>query len=99
MSKKKITGDSKLASLAKEDVTPKEPEKKLRLVTRKMKVTPTSYRLTPEDKQNLKTVVEKVNELSPNIKITETMMIKALIKKAKNMKPEALLNMVRGLIS
>ena len=100
MSKKKITGDSKLAGLVeteKETEPKKEPER-LRLVTKNLKITPTSFRLSPEDKQGLKAIIEKVNDLSPNKKISETMMIKALIKNAGNIKPERLISMVREIV-
>ena len=100
MSKKKITGDSKLAGLVeteKETEPKKEPER-LRLVTKNLKITPTSFRLSPEDKQGLKAIIERVNDLSPNKKISETMMIKALIKNAGNIKPERLISMVREIV-
>jgi hypothetical protein len=103
MSRKKITGESKLAGLAElaekeKETEPEKEQEKLRLVTRKMKLTPTSFRLSPEDRQGLKSLLERVNDLSPNRKISETMMIKALIKNAGNIKPERLINMVRDVI-
>ena len=103
MNRKKITGDSKLAGLAElaekeKETEPEKEQEKLRLVTRKMKLTPTSFRLSPEDKQGLKSLLERVNDLSPNKKISETMMIKALIKNAGSIKPERLINMVRDVI-
>lgn len=103
MSRKKITGESKLAGLAElaekeKETEPEKKEERLRLVTKKMKLTPTSFRLSPEDKQGLKSLLERVNDLSPNKKISETMMIKALIKNAGNIKPERLINMVRDVI-
>jgi len=72
MSKKKITGDSKLAGLAERAETEKdtEPEKRegsLRLVTKKMKITPTSFRLTPEDRQGLKYAKFCVSAVSENL--------------------------------
>lgn len=93
MAKKKITGQSKLSQVGvrKED----DSADKLNLVNKKVRITATSFRLTPEDKQRLKAIAEKVNERSPNAKISETMIIRALIKNGQKIKPEKMLEMIR----
>jgi len=101
MSRKKLTGQSKLAGLAEEEKETeirKEPADRLGIVTRKIKITPTSFRLTPEDKQVLKSISERVNDLSPNKKISDTMIVKALIKNAESIKADRLISMVKEVI-
>jgi hypothetical protein len=94
MAKKKITGKSKLADISPPGQTPD----KLNLVQKQVRIKPTSFRLTPEDKQCLKAIAESVNELSPNKKISETMVIKALIHNGKKIKKEKLLEMIREVV-
>jgi len=94
MAKKKITGQSKLAATN----SPGDSTKGLQLVSRKARLQPTSFRLTPEDKERLKGITAAVNELSPYKKISETMVIKALLFNARNMKPETLLKAIKEVI-
>ena len=95
MAKKKITGQSKLAQI---HISSESPSEELHLVTKSVKIAPTSFRLTPEDKQRLKMVTEAVNDLSPNKKISETMVIKALIYIGIKTKPEKLLSLIRDAV-
>ena len=61
MAKKKITGKSKLVNTS----SPEDSTEKLKLVKRKTQFMPTSFRLTPEDSDRLKSITAAVNELSP----------------------------------
>lgn len=94
MAKKKITGQSKLATTSSPTGSPEE----LKLVSRRPQLKPTSFRLTPEDSDRLKTLTAAVNELSPYKKISETMVIKALLHNGKKIKPENLLKAIREVI-
>lgn len=94
MAKKKITGQSKLARTT----SPDESSDSLQLVTRKATLKPTSFRLTPEDKERLKGITRRVNELSPNKKISETMVVRALLFTGNRMKSERLIKAIREVI-
>jgi hypothetical protein len=94
MAKKKITGQSKLAVTS----SPGESSEELQLVTRKPQLKPTSFRLTPEDSDRLKSITAAVNELSPYKKISETMVVKALLYNGRRMKPESLLKAIKEVI-
>ena len=94
MAKKKITGKSKLATTS----SPKTSTEKLKLVKRKSQLMPTSFRLTPEDSDRLKSITAAVNELSPYKKISETMVVKALLYSGQKIKPENLLKAVKEVI-
>jgi hypothetical protein len=94
MAKKKITGQSKLATTS----SPDDSSKELKLVSRKPKLLPTSFRLTPEDSERLKSITAAVNELSPYKKISETMVIKALLYNGRKMKPETLIKAIKEVI-
>lgn len=94
MAKKKITGQSKLARTS----SPSESSEELKLVSRKSQLQPTSFRLTPEDKERLKSITAMVNELSPYKKISETMVIKALLYNGQKMKPETLIKAIKEVI-
>lgn len=94
MAKKKITGQSKLARTS----SPGDSAEDLQLVSRKPKLKPTSFRLTPEDSQRLKSITAEVNKLSPYKKISETMVVKALLFNGHKMKPERLLKAIREVI-
>ncbi len=94
MVKKKITGQSKLAKTS----TPGDSSEDLKLVSRITQLKPTSFRLTPEDKERLKRITSEVNELSPHKKISETMVIKALLYNGQKMKPERLFKAIREVI-
>ena len=94
MAKKKITGKSKLATTS----SPKSSQEKLELVRRKPQLNPTSFRLTPEDSDRLKSITAAVNELAPYKKISETMVVKALLYNGQKMKPETLLRAIKEVI-
>ncbi|MCB2180944.1 MAG: hypothetical protein KQH63_02830 [Desulfobulbaceae bacterium] len=94
MAKKKITGQSKLAKTS----SPDDSSENLKLVARKSQLQPTSFRLTPEDKERLKSITSEVNELSPHKKISETMVIKALLYTGRKMKPERVIKAIREVI-
>ena len=94
MAKKKITGKSKLATTS----SPKTSTEKLKLVKRKSQLMPTSFRLTPEDSDRLKSITATVNELSPYKKISETMVVKAQLYSGQKIKPESLLKVVKEVI-
>jgi hypothetical protein len=94
MAKKKITGKSKLATTQ----SPKKGTEDLKLVNRKAQLKPTSFRLTPEDSDRLKAITAAVNELSPYKKISETMIIKALLYKGQKAKPESLISAIKEVI-
>ncbi len=91
MAKKKITGQSKLATAG----LPGQGSEDLRLVARKPQLKPTSFRLTPEDKDRLKRITAQVNDFSPHRKISETLVIKAMLFMAARMKPERLFKAIR----
>jgi len=95
MAKKKIVGQSKLSK----GVTPASSTTSLQLVTPpKTTLQPTSFRLTPEDKERLQGITSNVNELSPNKKISETMIVRALLFNGIKMKPEKLIRAIREVI-
>ena len=94
MAKKKITGQSKLART----ISPDDSSENLKLVSRKSQLKPTSFRLTPEDSERLKSITAAVNELSPYKKISETMVIKALLYNGRKIKPERLFKAIREVI-
>ena len=94
MAKKKITGQSKLATTS----SPADSAEELQLVSRKPHLNPTSFRLTPEDSDRLKSITSAVNELSPYKKISETMVVKALLYNGRKMKPENLLKAIKEVI-
>jgi len=94
MAKKKITGQSKLATTN----SPGDSSEELKLVNRKPRLMPTSFRLTPEDSDRLKSITAAVNELAPYKKISETMVIKALLYNGQKMKPETLLKAIKEVI-
>jgi hypothetical protein len=94
MAKKKITGQSKLAITS----SPSDSSEELQLVTRKPQLKPTSFRLTPEDSERLKSITAAVNELSPYKKISETMVVKALLYNGRKMKPESVLKAIKEVI-
>ena len=94
MAKKKITGQSKLATTSSPDKSLED----LKLVPRKSQLKPTSFRLTPEDKGRLKSITAAVNELSPYKKISETMVIKALLYNGRKIKPESLIKAIKEVI-
>ncbi|MBU4264021.1 MAG: hypothetical protein KKC76_19375 [Proteobacteria bacterium] len=94
MAKKKITGQSKLATTS----SPADSSEDLKLVSRKSQLKPTSFRLTPEDSERLKSITAAVNELSPYKKISETMVVKALLYSGRKIKPENLLKAIREVI-
>ena len=94
MAKKKITGKSKLANTSSPETSPD----KLKLVERKTQFLPTSFRLTPEDSDRLKSITAAVNELSPYKKISETMVVKALLYNGQKIKPENLLKAIKEVI-
>ena len=94
MARKKITGKSKLATTG----SPAKASKELNLVSRKPKVMPTSFRLTPEDSFRLKKITAAVNELTPYKKISETMVVKALLYNGEKIKPETLLRAIKEVI-
>lgn len=94
MAKKKITGQSKLATTS----SPGDSSEELKLVTRKPQLKPTSFRLTPEDSDRLKSITAAVNELSPYKKISESMVVKALLYNGQKIKPENLLKAIKEVI-
>ena len=94
MARKKITGKSKLVN----NSSPEDYTEKLTLVKRKTQFMPTSFRLTPEDSDRLKSITAAVNELSPYKKISETMVVKALLYNGQKIKPESLLKAVKEVI-
>lgn len=94
MAKKKITGQSKLATTS----SPADTSEDLKLIARKRQYKPTSFRLTPEDSDRLKRITAAVNELSPYKKISETMVIKALLYNGRKIRPETLLKAIREVI-
>jgi hypothetical protein len=94
MAKKKITGKSKLASTS----SPADAAEDLKLVNRSPRLKPTSFRLTPEDSDRLKSITAEVNELSPYKKISETMVVRALLYNGKKMKPESLIKAIKEVI-
>lgn len=94
MAKKKITGHSKLATTS----SPAQTTGELKLVLRKSDLKPTSFRLTPEDKERLKKITAEVNEFSPHKKISETVVVKALLYNGAKMNPERLLKAIRDVI-
>lgn len=94
MAKKKITGQSKLATTS----APGDSSEELKLVSRKSQLLPTSFRLTPEDSERLKSITAAVDELSPYKKISETMVIKALLYNGRKIKPESLIKAIREVI-
>ena len=94
MAKKKITGKSKLAVTT----SPGDSAEELKLVNRSPKLMPTSFRLTPEDSGRLKGITATVNELSPYKKISETMVVRALLYNGQKMKPEVLLKAIKEVI-
>lgn len=94
MAKKKITGQSKLASTN----SPENSTESLRLVSRKSHLKPTSFRLNPEDKERLKSIAAAVNDLSPNKKISETIIIRALLLQGQKTKADRLLTTIREVI-
>ncbi len=94
MARKKITGKSKLATTSSPDTS----SEKLKLVKRKPQFMPTSFRLTPEDSDRLKNITAAVNELSPYKKISETMVVKALLYNGMKTKPESLLKAIKEVI-
>jgi len=92
MAKKKIIGQSKLSA----GVTPETSSNDLQLISQpKATLQPTSFRLTPEDKERLKGITSTVNDLSPNKKISETMIVRALLFSGDKMKPERLIKAIR----
>ena len=94
MPKKKITGQSKLATTN----SPGDTSEDLKLVSRKAQLKPTSFRLTPEDSERLKSITAAVNELSPYKKISETMVVRALLFNGQKMKPETLIKAIKEVI-
>ena len=94
MARKKITGKSKLAITS----SPKTSTEKLKLVKRKSRLMPTSFRLTPEDSDRHKSTTAAANELSPYKKISETMVVKALLYNGQKIKPESFLKAVKEVI-
>jgi len=94
MAKKKITGQSKLATTS----SPDDSSEELKLVTRKPQLKPTSFRLTPEDSERLKNITAAVNELSPYKKISETMVVKALLYNGQKIRPETLFKAIKEVI-
>ncbi len=92
MAKKKITGQTKLAQTAPPDAD------KLDLISNQAEIKPTSFRLNAEDKHRLRLIAKSVNDLTLNKKVSETLIIKALIYDAQKMKPEKLLNLIREII-
>jgi hypothetical protein len=94
MAKKKITGQSKLATTS----SPAESSEELKLINRKQQLKPTSFRLTPEDSDRLKIITAALNELSPYKKISETIVVRALLYNGQKMKPEKLLRLIKEVI-
>lgn len=94
MAKKKITGQSKLATTS----SPAESSEELKLINRKPQLKPTSFRLTPEDSDRLKIIAAALNELSPYKKISETIVVRALLYNGQKMKPEKLLRLIKEVI-
>ena len=111
MAKKKITGKTRLSEHIKQDdpqegehqesapssQPAKQPEK-LNLIPKKRTVHPTSFRLGSEDKQRLKEITKAVDELSENRKISDTMILKALINNASKTRPDRVLSMVKDIL-
>ena len=95
MPKKKIIGQSKL----KKAMSPEDSTNDLRLLSPvRVSMKPTSFRLTPEDKERLRGLAISVNDMSPNKKISETMIIRALLFNGQKMKPERLIRAIREVI-
>jgi hypothetical protein len=79
---------------AKKTTSPAKPKKTKITGTRAAKKTTirkTSYRLTDDDKARLKQLIEAVDELEPNKKISETYIIKAALNYCTKIKPEKLI--------
>ena len=76
-----------------------EAKKKLntKILDRKI-LEATSFRLNGEDKKRLKAIQDTLNSLSPNVKISESLIIKALLLNGEKLKPERLLSLVREVI-
>ena len=74
-----------------------ESSEERKLAARKL-IQATSFRLTPEDSERLKSITAAVNELSLYKKIFETMVIRALLYNGQKMKPEALLKAIKEVI-
>jgi hypothetical protein len=76
---------------AKPEKTVKAPTKAKR---KKPDLKPTSFRLNENDKDRLKKIVAEVNELS-NRKVSETLVIQALLFNARNIDPYKLIKTIQ----
>lgn len=95
MSKKKIIGQSKL----NKNISPETSTQEVQILTpARSSMQPTSFRLTPEDKGRLREIAASLNGLSPNKKISETMVVRALLLNGRKMKPERLIQAIREVI-
>lgn len=90
MAKKQIKGQSKLLLESEPSTTAISEELHL---TRPKKKKPKlkNYRLSQADLENLSSIVEAVNKVSPYKSISETTVIKALILLGKQVSPEKIL--------
>lgn len=94
MPKKTITGKTKLSPDNTTDLSASEP---LKLLTKKSRSLPRSYRLKASDLERLKKIVEGVNEISSS-NISETNVIRALISIGINIRPARLIKAYRDIM-
>lgn len=94
MSKKPITGKTKLSPESTPGLSISEP---LKLLTKKSRSLPRSYRLKASDLEKLKKIVEGVNEISSS-GISETNIIRALISIGIKIKPARLIKAYRDIL-
>lgn len=101
MSKSKLRkAESKLGNLSnKSQAGPgiKKNQKPEGIVTTNQTVKPTSVRLTPDDKANLKQIVQSVNGVSRS-KVSGTKVMQALLHMGAQMPPEKVLKAIRELL-
>lgn len=94
MAKKKILGRTKLSEKAPGETGQKSQP--VGMIKKVDKIKPTSFRLKESDTEDLKEIVNDVNELfgSP---VSETKIVRALIKIGKRIKKEKIAKAVREL--
>ena len=94
MSKKPITGKTKLSPESTPGLSTPEP---LKLLSKKSRALPRSYRLKASDLEKLKKIVEGVNEISSS-NISETNIIRALISIGVKINPARLIKAYRDIL-
>ena len=94
MPKKTITGKTKLSPDSTTDLSAAEP---LKLLAKKSRLLPRSYRLKESDLERLRKIVEGINEISSS-NFSETNIIRALIAIGVKLKSARIINAYREIL-